>query len=61
MQIRPVVRPKRRARLLAALGVVLLAVVLYLGSFVVSYGELLRRGDPLGRADVARLEPARVH
>jgi decaprenylphospho-beta-D-ribofuranose 2-oxidase len=60
MQTRPVVRPKRRARLLATLGVVLLAVVLYLGSFVVSYGDLLRRGDPLVRADVARLEPARV-
>jgi decaprenylphospho-beta-D-ribofuranose 2-oxidase len=45
---------------MAALGLVLLAVVLYLGSFVVSYGDLLRRDDPLVRADVARLAPARV-
>ncbi len=34
--------------------------LLYLGTFVVSYGDLLRRDDPLVRADVARLEPARV-
>jgi decaprenylphospho-beta-D-ribofuranose 2-oxidase len=60
MQTRPVDGPKRRARLVAALAVVLLAVVLYLGSFVVSYRDLLRRDDPLVRADVARLDPARV-
>ncbi|HEX2218852.1 MAG TPA: FAD-binding oxidoreductase [Gemmatimonadales bacterium] len=60
MQTRSSVRPKRRARLAAALGVVLLALALYLGTFVVSYGDLWRRDDPLVRSDVARLEPARV-
>ena len=44
----PVAGPKRRARLAAALGIVLLALALYLGTFVVSYGDLLRRDDPLG-------------
>ncbi len=60
MQTKPTAGPKRRARLAGALGIVLLALALYLGTFVVSYGDLLRRDDPLVRADVARLEPARV-
>jgi len=38
----------------------LLAVVLYASTFVVSYGDLLRRQDPLLAADVARIAPARV-
>src|SRR5919108_452278 len=60
MQTRPSPGPKRRARLAAAIGAVLLALALYLGTFVVSYGDLFRRDDPLVRADVARLEPTRV-
>jgi decaprenylphospho-beta-D-ribofuranose 2-oxidase len=60
MQTKPTAGPKRPARLAAALGIVLLALGLYLGTFVVSYGDLLRRDDPLVRSDVARLEPARV-
>ncbi|HZE94601.1 MAG TPA: FAD-dependent oxidoreductase, partial [Gemmatimonadales bacterium] len=44
-----------------ALGAaLLLAVVLYASTFVVSYGDLLRRQDPLLAADVARIAPARV-
>ncbi|MEZ0336163.1 MAG: hypothetical protein ACAI18_19390, partial [Gemmatimonadales bacterium] len=54
------VRPTRRRRLAAALGLSLLALVLYLGTFVVSYEDLFRRDDPLLRSDVARLAPARV-
>jgi decaprenylphospho-beta-D-ribofuranose 2-oxidase len=49
-----------RGRLAAALGVLLLAFALYLGSFVVSYGDLLHRRDPLVATDVARLDPVRV-
>jgi decaprenylphospho-beta-D-ribofuranose 2-oxidase len=41
-------------------AVALLAAGLYAGSFVVSYGDLLRHDDPLQRTDVARLAPARV-
>jgi decaprenylphospho-beta-D-ribofuranose 2-oxidase len=53
-------RPTVRWRLAAAIGVLLLALGLYLGTFVVSYGDLLRRDDPLVATDVARLAPARV-
>jgi FAD/FMN-containing dehydrogenase len=60
MNQKPAAAPARRARFAAALGLILLALALYLGTFVVSYGELLRRDDPLVRTDVARLEPARV-
>jgi FAD/FMN-containing dehydrogenase len=42
------------------LGVLVLALVAYLGTFVTSYGELFRRDDPLLRMDVARLDPAQV-
>jgi FAD/FMN-containing dehydrogenase len=49
-----------RGWLAGALGLLLLALVLYLGTFVVSYGDLVRRDDPLVRADVARLESPRV-
>jgi decaprenylphospho-beta-D-ribofuranose 2-oxidase len=45
---------------LSLAAVVLLAVVLYASTFVVSYGDLLRRQDPLLAADVARIAPARV-
>jgi FAD/FMN-containing dehydrogenase len=58
--VNPAVRSNRRRRLAAALGLLLLAVVLYLGSFVLSYGDLFRRDDPLLRSDVARLAPARI-
>ena len=52
---------RSRSRRWAALGVlVVLALGVYLGSFVVSYGDLLRRDDPLLAMDVARLAPARV-
>ena len=47
-------------RLAAVLAVPLLAFALYLGTFVVSYGELFRRRDPLVATDVARLDPVRV-
>ena len=47
-------------RLAAAGGLLLLALALYLGTFVVSYEDLLRRDDPLVAMDVARLAPARV-
>jgi decaprenylphospho-beta-D-ribofuranose 2-oxidase len=50
----------RRAYLAAATGALVLAFGLYLGSFVVSYGDLFRRPDPLVAADVARLDPVRV-
>src|SRR6266498_942998 len=45
---------------LSLAAAVLLAVVLYGSSFLVSYGDLLRRQDPLLAADVARIAPARV-
>ncbi|HYT62515.1 MAG TPA: FAD-binding oxidoreductase [Gemmatimonadales bacterium] len=52
---------RRRARTwLSLAAAVLLAVVLYGSTFVVSYGDLLRRQDPLLAADVARIAPARV-
>jgi decaprenylphospho-beta-D-ribofuranose 2-oxidase len=60
MNTRSQVRRSRRGRLAAALGLVLLALVLYLGTFVVSYGDLFRRRDPLVATDVARLASARV-
>ena len=37
-----------------------IALALYASTFVVSYGDLVRSGDPLVRTDVARLAPARV-
>jgi decaprenylphospho-beta-D-ribofuranose 2-oxidase len=39
---------------------VLVVLLLYGSSFVISYGELFRSPDPLVRSDVARLTPARV-
>ena len=59
MHTKPAVRPTRRGRFALA-GLILVALLLYLGTFVVSYGELFRRADPLLAADVARLAPARV-
>ena len=56
-------RPSRAAavRLTKALAVfVVLAVAVYASTFVVPYGDLLRKDDPLLRTDVARLSPARV-
>jgi decaprenylphospho-beta-D-ribofuranose 2-oxidase len=53
-------RRSRRRRLALALGLLLPALALYLGSFAVSYGDLFRRDDPLLAADVARLAPAKV-
>jgi decaprenylphospho-beta-D-ribofuranose 2-oxidase len=50
----------RLPRVAAALAVVLLALILYASTFVVSYGDLFRRNDPLLRTDVARIAPARV-
>jgi decaprenylphospho-beta-D-ribofuranose 2-oxidase len=44
----------------AALAAVLLALLLYASTFVVSYSELFRANDPLLVTDVARLAPARV-
>ena len=38
----------------------LLGVLLYASSFVIPYGDLFRRDDPLLATDVARLAPARV-
>ena len=60
MRTTPTARPIRRRRLSAGLGLAVVALLLYLGTFVVSYGDLLRRDDPLLRTDVARLQPARV-
>src|SRR5919199_4035132 len=60
MHTTPPARPGRRRRLGAVLGLTLAALVLYLSTFVVSYGDLFRRRDPLLAADVARLAPARV-
>jgi len=52
---------RRRAWTWLSLGAaLLLAVVLYASTFVVSYGDLLRRQDPMLAADVARIAPARV-
>ena len=47
-------------RVTAALAAVLLALILYASTFVVSYSELFRANDPLLVTDVARLAPARV-
>ena len=47
-------------RVTAALAAVLLALLLYASTFVVSYSELFRANDPLLVTDVARLAPARV-
>jgi decaprenylphospho-beta-D-ribofuranose 2-oxidase len=60
MPTKTLLRPSRRRRLALALGILLLAFVLYLGTFVVSYGDLFRRDDPLVATDVARLGPARI-
>ena len=38
----------------------MLGVLLYASTFVISYGDLFRRDDPLLASDVARLAPARV-
>jgi FAD/FMN-containing dehydrogenase len=48
-----------RVGLAVALALVL-GVALYAGSFAFSYGDWLRRSDPLLAADVARIAPARV-
>ena len=55
-------RPGRSsaAQVMTALAAVLLALILYASTYVFSYGELFRSTDPLLRADVARLDPARV-
>jgi decaprenylphospho-beta-D-ribofuranose 2-oxidase len=55
-------RPGRltAVRVAAAALAALLALVLYASTFVISYGEVFRRGDPLLRTDVARIAPARV-
>ncbi|MDQ4080324.1 MAG: FAD-binding oxidoreductase [Gemmatimonadota bacterium] len=50
----------RRGQIAAALAVVLLALVIYTSTFVISYGDLLRTDDPRVRTDVARIAPARV-
>ena len=47
-------------RVTAALAAVLLALILYASTFVVSYSDLFRANDPLLVTDVARLAPARV-
>ena len=47
-------------RLAAVLGGTLLLLVIYSSSFVIDYGEIFRKHDPLVRSDVARLAPARV-
>ncbi|HXM39278.1 MAG TPA: FAD-binding oxidoreductase [Gemmatimonadales bacterium] len=48
----------RRVAVVAAAAV--LGVLLYASTFVISYGDLFRRDDPLLASDVARLAPARV-
>ena len=56
-------RPARRlsrGRLAAVLSGALVLLLLYASSFVISYGEIFRKHDPLVRSDVARLAPARV-
>jgi len=60
MHKRTPARRTTRGRLAAALGILVLGFVVYLGTFVVSYGDLFRRDDPLLAMDVARLAPARV-
>jgi FAD/FMN-containing dehydrogenase len=50
----------RRRRWLAALAIAVLALLLYAGTFVFSYGDLFRRHDRLLASDVARIAPARV-
>jgi decaprenylphospho-beta-D-ribofuranose 2-oxidase len=53
--------PGRRGRLTAAFAsAVLLALAIYVSTFVISYGELLRADDPRLAMDVARIAPARV-
>lgn len=52
--------PRRTRTALAIAAVALLAVVLYASTFVVSYGDVFRRNDPLLASDVARIAPARV-
>jgi len=60
--------PRRRTGRLATLGrltaalavAALLALALYASTFVISYGDLFRRDDPLLATDVGRLAPARV-
>jgi FAD/FMN-containing dehydrogenase len=48
-------------RLAAVLGgSALLLLLIYASSFLISYGEIFRKQDPLVRSDVARLAPARV-
>src|SRR5919109_4789998 len=49
-----------RRRWLWALAAVVIALLLYAGSFIFSYSDLFRRDDPLLRSDVARIAPARV-
>ncbi len=54
-------RRLRVGRLIATLvALVLFVLVVYASTFVVSYGDLWRSADPLVRADVGRLAPARV-
>ena len=47
-------------RVAVALAAILLALILYASTFVVSYSGLFRARDPLLVSDVARLTPARV-
>lgn len=47
-------------RILVLATIMLVALVLYASSFVISYGSRFRTDDPLLRTDVARLAPARV-
>jgi decaprenylphospho-beta-D-ribofuranose 2-oxidase len=47
-------------RILGLGTLVLIALVLYASTFVISFGDLFGSGDPLLRTDVARLAPARV-
>jgi decaprenylphospho-beta-D-ribofuranose 2-oxidase len=50
-----------RGRLAAVFGAgVLLALLFYASSFVIAYGEVFGKRDPLVRSDVARLTPTRV-
>ena len=54
--------PQRKPRRLVALGAaaLLLALVLYASTFVISYADLFQVQDPLLASDVARLAPARI-
>ena len=47
-------------RLAAAIAALLLVLVLYASTFVISYGDLFRADDPRVATDVGRLSPARV-